>query len=80
MRSDELKMKAPSEATTAQASPASADSQGLIDAAEMPPPQPYGLDTIAAACKAFFLVHGEMNAIYARGYNQPALGIGKWHQ
>ena len=80
MQSDELKMKAASEATTAQASPAPADSQGQIDAAEMPPPEPYGLDTIPAACKAFFLVHGEMNAIYARGYNQPAVGIGKWHQ
>ena len=80
MQSDELKMKAASEATTAQASPAPADSQGQIDAAEMPPPEPYGLDTIPAACKAFFLVHGEMNARYARGYNQPAVGIGKWHQ
>jgi hypothetical protein len=80
MQSDELKMKAASEATTAQASPAPADSQGQIDGAGMPPPEPYGLDTIPAACKAFFLVHGEMNAIYARGYNQPAVGIGKWHQ
>jgi hypothetical protein len=78
MQSDELKMKAASEATAAQASPGLADSQGQSDGAEMP--EPYGLNTIPAACQAFFLVHGEMNARYARGYNQPAVGIEKWHQ
>ena len=43
------------------------------------PPEPHGLDSIPAGCKAFFLVRGEQNAIYARGYDQPAIGIEVWH-
>ena len=42
-------------------------------------PTPFGLDSIPAGCKAFFLVCGEQNAIYARGYAQPAIGIETWH-
>ena len=45
----------------------------------VPAPEPYGLDTIPPGCRAFFLFHGELNAIYARGYNQPAAGIESWH-
>jgi len=45
----------------------------------LPPPEPYGLDSIPAGCKAFFLVCGELNAIYAHGYAQPAVGIETWH-
>lgn len=45
----------------------------------VPPPEPHGLDSIPAGCKAFFLVRGEQNAIYARGHDQPAVGIEVWH-
>jgi hypothetical protein len=41
---------------------------------------PYGLDTVPPGSKAFFLVRGELNATYARGYVQPAVGIEIWRQ
>jgi len=61
-------------------SPAPAGSEDQMKMDGETPPEPYGLDTIQLACKAFFLVHGELNVIYARGYNQPAVGIESWHR
>ena len=46
--------------------------------ADSPPAGPYGLDTISPASYAFFLVRGELNATYARGFVQPAVGVEVW--
>ena len=41
------------------------------------PPALHG--SVPEGTKAFFLVRGELNAKYARSYNQIALGIDQWH-
>jgi len=56
-----------------------ARSVNQVNADSVPPPEPYGLDTIPPGCETFFLVRGELNARYARGYVQPAVGIETWH-
>lgn len=58
-----------------QTEPGSAD-EAAVDVA--PAPEPFGLNAIPVGCKAFFLVHGELNATYARGYNQLAVGLKSW--
>lgn len=40
----------------------------------------YGLEAIPSGCKAFFLVRREQNVIYARGYDQLAVGIEIWQR
>jgi hypothetical protein len=57
--------------------PAGSASQINADGASA---DPYGLDTIPPASYAFFLVRGELNATFARGYVQPAVGIEIWRQ
>lgn len=47
-------------------------------AADVAPSALHGLEAIPPGCKAFFLVYREQNAIYARGYDQPAVGIEIW--
>ena len=43
------------------------------------PPTPFGLDSIPAGTKAFFLVNGDQNAILAHNCSQIAVGIERWH-
>jgi hypothetical protein len=45
----------------------------------VPPPEPFGLATIPAGCKAFFLVHGSLNQQYVANCAQPCIGIERWH-
>lgn len=40
----------------------------------------YGLDRIPHGCKAFFLVNGQQNAIYAQNHEQRAVGIDIWRR
>jgi hypothetical protein len=42
------------------------------------PPKPFGLESVPAGTKAFFLVNGEHNAILARNCAQIAVGIERW--
>ena len=44
------------------------------------PPDLYGLDMIPRGCKAFFLVNGQQNAIYAQNHEQRAVGIDIWRR
>ncbi|HKR29727.1 MAG TPA: ImmA/IrrE family metallo-endopeptidase [Terriglobales bacterium] len=39
----------------------------------------YGLETIPQGCKAFFLVHGDQNAVCPRRCEQLAVGVETWH-
>jgi hypothetical protein len=43
------------------------------------PPTPFGLESVPAGTKAFFLVNGEHNAILARNCAPTAVGIERWH-
>ena len=43
------------------------------------PPTPFGLDSIPAGTKAFFLLNGDQNAILARNCAQIAVGVEQWH-
>ena len=61
-------------------SPTPASSENPMKVDQVPPPEPFGLDTIPAGREVFFLVHGEYNVTLARGYNQPAVGIESWHR
>jgi hypothetical protein len=42
-------------------------------------PTPFGLESVPAGTKVFFLVNGEHNAILARKCAQIAVGIERWH-
>jgi hypothetical protein len=44
------------------------------------PPEPFGLESVPAGCKRFFLVNGKLNAEYAHHLEQHAVGINAWHK
>lgn len=52
----------------------------LLTDAQDAPSDVFGLDTIPRGCKAFFLVKGQQNAMYARNCEQHAVGIDIWRR